>query len=399
LYVSSQFKSDYDLIVVGAGPAGSVAAWQAARAGIQVLLLEKDREVGTPVRCAEGVAKKDLEKLLEEPVPSGCVAAEINKFRLIAPDGTPVYVNIDETGFVLHRRLFDYELALKATRAGVKLLTHSEVIGVIKSGNYITGVQVKNNGEVKTINGKIIMAADGVESRVARWAGIDSTTPVKDMETCAQYTLAGIDIESDTCDFYFAKDFAPGGYAWVFPKGDRTANVGLGISGNFAREKTPDEYLDIFLQRYFPQSSIISKTVGGVPADKTLKEIVANGFMIVGDAAHQTNPISGGGIISGMIAGKLAGEIATKAIRAGDYSKKSLLPYAREWHKRVGKSHQRYYHLKEALLKFEDAEFNRIASEYLNLDPTKRNLMNLFKMAFKSHPAFLIDVIRIFSQF
>ena len=399
MYVSSQFKNEYDMIVVGAGPAGSMAACQAARTGIQVLLLEKDREVGTPVRCAEGVAKKDLEKLLEESVPSGCIAAEISKFRLIAPDGTPVFVNIDETGYVLHRRQFDYELALKAIQAGVKLLTHSEVIGVVKSDNYITGVQVKNNGEVKTIYGKIIIAADGVESRVARWAGIDSTTPLKDMETCVQYTLADIEIDSDTCDFYFAKDFAPSGYAWVFPKGDRTANVGLGISGNFAREKTPDEYLDIFLERYFPHSSIISKTVGGVPADKTLKEIVANGFMIVGDAAHQTNPISGGGIISGMIAGKLAGEIAAKAIRASDYSKKSLLPYAREWHKRVGKSHQRYYHLKEALLKFEDAQFNRIASEYLKLDPGKRNLMNLFKIAFKSHPAFLIDVIRIFSQF
>ncbi|MEJ2537833.1 MAG: NAD(P)/FAD-dependent oxidoreductase, partial [Calditrichia bacterium] len=357
MYHSTQLKNDYDMIVVGAGPAGSMAAWQAARAGIQVLLLEKDREVGTPVRCAEGVAKKDLEKLLEESVPSGCIAAEISKFRLIAPDGTPVFVNIDETGYVLHRRQFDYELALKAIQAGVKLLTHSEVIGVVKSDNYITGVQVKNNGEVKTIYGKIIIAADGVESRVARWAGIDSTTPLKDMETCVQYTLADIEIDSDTCDFYFAKDFAPSGYAWVFPKGDRTANVGLGISGNFAREKTPDEYLDIFLERYFPHSSIISKTVGGVPADKTLKEIVANGFMIVGDAAHQTNPISGGGIISGMIAGKLAGEIAAKAIRAGDYSKKSLLPYAREWHKRVGKSHQRYYHLKEALIKFEDAQF------------------------------------------
>ena len=399
MYISTQYQDSYDVIVVGAGPSGSMAAWQAARSGVKVLLLEKDREVGTPVRCAEGVAKKDLEKLIEGPVPLHWIASEIEKFRLIAPDGTRVYVNINEIGYVLHRRLFDYDLALKATNAGAKLLTHSEVIDVLKSGNSISGVRIRNSEELKDITSKIVIAADGVESRVARWAGIDSTTRIKDMETCVQYALADIEIESDTCDFYFAKEFAPGGYAWVFPKGDRTANVGLGISGNFARKKSPEDFLDIFLKEYFPASSIVSRTVGGVPADKTLKEIVSDGFMIVGDAAHQTNPISGGGIISGMIAGKLAGEVAADAIQRGDISKKSLLPYAREWHKRVGKSHQRYYHLKEALVKFEDHQFNQIASEYLKLEEKKRSLVNLFKIAFKNHPAFLFDVIKIFSQF
>ena len=323
MYISTQYQDSYDVIVVGAGPSGSMAAWQAARSGVKVLLLEKDREVGTPVRCAEGVAKKDLEKLIEGPVPLHWIASEIEKFRLIAPDGTRVYVNINEIGYVLHRRLFDYDLALKATNAGAKLLTHSEVIDVLKSGNSISGVRIRNSEELKDITSKIVIAADGVESRVARWAGIDSTTRIKDMETCVQYALADIDIESDTCDFYFAKEFAPGGYAWVFPKGDRTANVGLGISGNFARKKSPEDFLDIFLKEYFPASSIVSRTVGGVPADKTLKEIVSDGFMIVGDAAHQTNPISGGGIISGMIAGKLAGGVAADAIQRGDISKKS----------------------------------------------------------------------------
>ncbi|MFZ0390948.1 MAG: NAD(P)/FAD-dependent oxidoreductase [Calditrichia bacterium] len=398
MYLTSQLAPEYDIIIVGAGPAGSMAAKTAAANGANVLCLEKDREVGTPVRCAEGVGKQALEELLGYPAPGRWIAAEITKFRLVAPDGTPVYVNIDETGYVLHRRLFDYDLALQAVNAGATLLTLAEAMDVLKNEQgAVNGVRLKLNGEIREVHSKIVIAADGVESRVARWAGIDSTVKMGDMETCVQYTLAGLDIESDTCDFYFSREFAPGGYAWVFPKGDGTANIGLGIAGNFARNTTPEDYLTKYLERFFPNASLLSCTVGGVPVDKTLRDIVADGFMIVGDAAHQANPISGGGIVSGMIAGMLAGEVATEAIRKGDFSRKSLLPYSRRWHKRVGKSHQRYYRLKEALMRFDDEQFNYIAREYLKLDPGKRSLMNLFKIAFKSNPAFLLDVVRLFS--
>jgi digeranylgeranylglycerophospholipid reductase len=397
MFLTDQIDKAYDIIVVGAGPAGSMAAWQAARQQLKVLLLEKDREVGTPVRCAEGVAKKDLENLLEYEVDPGWIAAEISRFRLVAPDGTAVYIHIDEIGYVLHRRRFDYDLALRAASAGARLVTAAEVFNVLHNGDEITGVEVLSQGRKIPVKSKIVIAADGVESRVARWAGIDSTVKTGDMETCVQFTLAGIPLESDTCDFYFSREFAPGGYAWIFPKGQNTANVGLGISGNHARWKNPQAYMEIFLKRYFPQASVVSDTVGGVPVDKTMKKIVTNGFMVAGDAAHQANPISGGGIVSGMIAGKLAGEVAAEAIKKNKTGERQLMDYPREWHRRVGKSHQRFYRLKEALMKFEDHHFNTIAGEYLRLKPEKQNLANLFKIAFKSHPAFIIDVIKLFS--
>jgi len=398
MYLYEQLENFYDVIVVGAGPSGSMAAWHAARNGARVLLLEKDRDVGTPVRCAEGVAKNILEELVEQPIPPTWIASQITKFRLFSPDGTPVYVHVDEVGLVLHRRLFDYDLALKAVQAGAKLLTGAAATDVLKKEGILKGVQVAINGRDHNIKCSIIIAADGVESRVARWAGINSTVPLKEMETCVQYTLAGIPIESDTCDFYFSRDFAPGGYAWVFPKGEKIANVGLGISGNYARNKDPQNYLHQFLLRYFPTSSIISQTVGGVPVDRTLKNIVSDGLIIVGDAAHQANPISGGGIISGMIAGKIAGQVAAEAIRKNKFQHADLIPYARQWHKTVGKTHQRYYRLKEALTKFSDQHLNNIAKEYLNLEPDKQNLMTIFKLAFKHNPAFLIDVIKLFTS-
>jgi digeranylgeranylglycerophospholipid reductase len=309
-----------------------------------------------------------------------------------------VYVNINATGYVLQRKVFDSALALKAVNAGALLATSAEVVDVLRSHGAVEGVQVKITDQLLAVKSRIVIAADGVESRVARWAGIDSTIKMGDIETCVQYTLAGIEIDPDTCDFYFSRDFAPGGYAWVFPKGKQTANVGLGVSGYFSRYKNPEDYLKIFLDRYFPKGSILLKTVGGVPVDRTMKEIVADGFMIVGDAAHQANPISGGGIVSGMIAGKIAGVVAAQAIIQNKTAKRDLMPYAREWHKKVGRSHQRYYRLKETLMKFDDRHFNSIAREFANLSSERQNLLNLFKIAFKTNPAFLIDVIKLFSS-
>lgn len=398
MYLTRQVKNEYDVIVVGAGPSGSTAAWQAARNGMKVLLLERDKEVGTPVRCAEGVSKRALEEIIEQPAPVHWIAAEIHHFRLIAPDGTPVYVNMNETGFVLHRQLFDYDLAFKAVRAGATLITTANVFDVLGTDGTVNGVCVEIDGGKKQIKSKLVIAADGVESRVARWAGINSTIKERDLETCVQYTLAGVDINPDTCDFYFSREFAPGGYAWVFPKGDGTANVGLGVAGNYARNKSPNDYFQAYLERCHPTASVISQTVGGVPADKTLKEIVSDGFMVVGDAAHQANPISGGGIISGMIAGKIAGEVAARAVKDKNLSKKALLPYMKQWHKRVGKNHQLTYRLKEALVKFDDERFNIIAAEFLKLDKDQRSLFNLFKIAFKSKPSFLINIFNPFAS-
>ncbi len=397
MYLRKQFDEAYDIVVVGAGPAGSVAAWQAAKNGARVLLLEKDPVVGTPVRCAEGVARKGLEEFFDFPLPSRWIATEVVYFRLFAPDGTSVQVNIDETGLILHRRLFDYDLAQLAVQAGAQLFTNALVFDVLKAENRVNGVRVRLNGEEFNIAAKIVIAADGVESRVARWAGIDSTISIKDIETCVQYTLADIDVEADTCDFYFSNEFAPGGYAWAFPKGNRTANVGLGVSAQFTRQRSPEDYFFQFLEKYYPRASVIAQTVGGVPADRTLKTIVADGFMIVGDAAHQANPISGGGIVSGMVAGKIAGEVAARAIRQNKTDRKALLPYAREWHRRIGKTHQRYYRLKEALLKFGDEKFNHLAADFKVLSPDQQTLLNLFKLAFKHNPAFVWDVIKIFA--
>jgi len=385
-------KSSYDVIVAGAGPAGSTAAQHASMGGAKVLLLEKDREVGVPVRCGEAVDHEGLVQFLQ-PDPK-FVAAEIRNFKLIAPDGTVVKPNIDGVGYVLDRKVFDYELARLAADHGAEVVTKAYVDGLITEDGTVAGVMVQYQGERISVRSKIVVGADGVESRIGRWAGIDTTVSMHDMESAAQVTAANVDVEQDTCYFYFGEKYAPGGYLWVFPKGNKTANIGLGVAADMSKKKHALKFLDEFMSENFPDASILTKLAGGVPCAETLDRITAPGLMLVGDAAHQVNPVSGGGIISGMIAGKMAGRVAAEIVKSGNMN--LIGKYEKEWKDSLGSRHHRYYQIKKVIYKFKDSDLDTIAHEISKRPEKDQTLGNLFKQAVIKHPSLIVDVMKLF---
>lgn len=390
-------KDQYDVIVVGAGPAGSTTARYAAKNGARVLLLEKDREVGVPVRCAEGVGAKGILRVLDYVDPKW-IAATITGFRLVAPNGTAVDARWGDSGYCLDRRVFDYELANMAAKEGAEVVTKAYVTGLLKDDNgKVIGVKVKHMGVDMDVRAGVVVGADGVESRIGRWAGYNTFTKMIDMESCAQFTMADLDIDQDTCEFIFSTKKVPGGYIWIFPKGNRTANVGIGISGDYSGKRSALSFLKDFVEERFPGKPVLSTLCGGVPCAMTRKKISGDGFMLVGDAAHQVNPISGGGIVSGMYAGMLAGKTAGTAARERDFSAKRLSEYDREWHSTIGKDHERFYRIKEAIFDFTDEQFNKLAHEVLKIPMQDRSLMRIFKAALKAKPKLIFDVIKLFT--
>jgi digeranylgeranylglycerophospholipid reductase len=385
-------KEEYDIIVVGAGPAGSTAARYAAAGGASVLMLEKDRDVGYPVRCGEAVSHEGVVQFIEPD--QRWIAATVSKFRIVVPNGNSIVPRLDGTGYVLERRIFDYELAKLAAREGADVVTKAYVYDLIRTNGDVKGVRALIKDQRVEIRAKVVIGADGVESRLGKWAGIDTTCHIRDMESCAQMTLTGVAVDEGILDFCFGREIAPGGYVWVFPKGKDSANVGIGISVERAKERAAVRYLEDFVNRRFPGASILTRIAGGVPCATTCKEIVKGNVMLVGDAAHQVNPVSGGGIVSGMIGGMIAGQVAAEALQKGDPS--NLKEYEKRWHKRLGWRHEVFYHIKEAIYQFSDETLNKLCSDASKLSEEKRTVGGIFRTAMWNKPSLLLDVAKVF---
>ncbi|MCH8069165.1 MAG: NAD(P)/FAD-dependent oxidoreductase [Candidatus Marinimicrobia bacterium] len=388
-------RQKYDVIVVGGGPAGSTAARYVALNGARVLLLEKDRDIGVPVRCGEAVSDEGL-RIFMEPDPRW-IKSTITRIRLVSPSGHEIEFDLKAKGYILDRRIFDYDLAQYAAQEGATIVTKAYVSGLLFDGDYITGVKGQYFGEDFEVSSKIVIGADGVESRVGRWAGLRTQLKMKDMESAIQKTVTGIDVDEHRFDFYLSRKRAPGGYVWIFPKGPHSANIGLGVSGKYSKEKSAMRYLDEFLQDKFPNASVISTFAGGVPCDKTLKKLVANGLMLAGDAAHMVNPMTGGGIIPGMRGGMLAGQTAADAIKKGDVSKKFLSQYEKKWRKIGGKNHERFYSIKNTIDKLTDEDLDGIAESVAKIPEEERTITKVFLKAVYKKPKLIYDVMKVFA--
>ncbi len=387
-------KEKYDVVVVGAGPAGSVAARFAAENGASVLILERDREPGIPVRCAEGVSHNGIEPFIK--IDKRWIASQIDVAKLHAPNGEVANMYNNGTGYVLERRIFDTSLCELATEYGAELITKADALDLVWENNRITGVKFKHINEIKEVKCNIVIGADGVESRVGRWAGIDTSVALKDIDTCVQYTLSNIDVSKDTCEFYFGKEVSPGGYVWIFPKSDHTANVGIGVAGHLAHKKGPKEYLDEFVEENFPDAQVTYTVYGGVTTAATLKEIVKDNIMLVGDAARQVNPITGGGIVQGMIAASIAGKVAAEAVKKNKFNSKFLKKYRKIWDKKLGNTQKTMYKMKEKFMTTDDTRFNKIVEICQKIPEDEFSVKALFTEAVKGDPKLMLEVAKAF---
>lgn len=389
-----------DVLVIGAGPAGSSAAKHAALNGADVILIDKKSEIGAPKRCAEGVSKEGLKKLKIEP-SSRWVTKELSGVRMIAPNGSSVWLNeekvkLPEAGYILERKVFDKHMAMDAARAGSKIMIKTIATGLRKEGQKLV-VNVDTMGEEFEIMAKIVIGADGPESRVGRWAGLKTTIKPKNMESCAQYEMANVKMQDpNSIEFYFGS-VAPGGYAWIFPKGDDIANVGLGILTTETDKSAYQHLLEFVENNPSTQNAQpVELNIGGDPVGGMLKNLVTDNFMLVGDAASQVNPLTGGGIIAAMEAGLYAGEMAASAVREGDYSSKYLSKYQKRCEEHIGNKFKRDLKVKDYLQTLSDEELNSIADAFQDIELDNINTAELIKNLVKVSPKALLKLGKLF---
>lgn len=385
----------YDAVVVGSGPAGSVTARFAAESGAKVLIIERRSEVGVPVLCGEGISKNvDNYKVLEG---RRWIANNMDGARIFSPDGTKVTLAAEmagnETGYVLYRDIFDQELARGAVRAGADLMLNTRAVDIIKENRKIKGVKAKHFDEEIDIQADVVVGADGVESKVGRWGGIKTTLKPKDLETCAQYTLTGIDIDRAYCDFYLGKKIAPGGYVWVFPKGNDVANVGIGILASLSTPGLATKLLDKFISSHpeLKKGEPVRFLAGAVSVCEPY-ESVRDNLLLVGDAARQVDPITGGGLMASIEAGKIAGETIGKAVEKQKFDKDLLSIYEKAAEEAFYKKLKRNYMVKEIMLGFEDKTLNMLADSLKNVKFDEISTLGLVKAMVSKHPSLLVKL-------
>ena len=385
----------YDVVVIGAGPAGTVTARFAAKAGAKVLVIERRQEIGVPVLCGEGVSRKiDEWGMLEG---KRWIATNMEGARIFSPDGTMVKLSAEmagnETGYVIYRDIFDQELARQAAKAGAKILMNTNATGLLKEKDKIIGVKARQFDDELEIETDIIVGADGVESKVGKWAGIDTRLDPKDLETCCQYTLTNIECKDAYCDFYLGNKIAPGGYIWVFPKGKDVANVGIGVLGNLSEAGMPKKLLDEFISNNssLKNGDPIRFLAGAVPVAKPVETVLDN-LILIGDSARQVDPITGGGITHCLEAGKIAGETICNAVEQQRFDKETLSAYEKGWKEAFGKKLKRNYMVKEILLDFDDKTLNMLADSLKDIKFEEISTFGLVKALVLKHPTLLMKL-------
>jgi digeranylgeranylglycerophospholipid reductase len=350
----------FDCIVVGAGPAGSMAAKTLAENGVTVMLLEKHPEMGIPLSCAEAISVTGLNRLVN-PDPAW-ISSYIHHALLVSPSQKTFLLHHPDAGFVLNRKLFDKKIAEEASFLGSCIKVNSCAVGLLNGkGDDYDGVRVLEDGQIKEYGAKVVIGADGVESQVARWAGMDSSLPLGRIESCAQYLLGEVEVKSDRMEFHLGQSLAPGGYAWVFPKSDNTANVGLAITPDRTRERAQD-FLDRFLAKRFTHFRILETHMGGVPCFDRNMSLVKSNVLLVGDAGRLVDSLSGAGIANALLSGRIAGEVVSRYIKNGRSYPALLKEYEERFFKEKGRELKFYSYCRAIFLKMTDEDLDDAVS-------------------------------------
>jgi digeranylgeranylglycerophospholipid reductase len=383
-----------DAVVVGCGVAGGMLAGLLAGDGHRVVALEKRPMVGIPVRCGEGAgSREEISRFI--PIDEEFISTDLNGVRLFAPNMSRVEKRMPGFGVMLKRDKFDQALAKRAEQMGAEVRPHHEAVGLERDGERIIGVAVKDHatGVEYSIRSQITVGADGVEGFVGRWAGISSHLRPREIHSAAEYLVEGDDLPDDTIELYTGTEIAPGGYAWIFPKGPGFANVGIGVHPSMATNGTARDYLDRFLRERVPRCERRAFVAGGVSGSKPLKTMVGDGILLVGEAARHNNPFSGGGIMNSLEGAEEAHKVVSEALGSGDTSREFLKKYDQAWHNRNGGTIHKFALLRELFFKLNDDDMNNIVSVLERVVRAREGRITdyteIFRTALKTTPGVL----------
>jgi digeranylgeranylglycerophospholipid reductase len=334
---------EVDLVVAGAGPGGLYAAREALKRGLSVHVFDKKTVIGVPVKCGEYFpVRSEMGTLLPSAgeymhvfdVPSESIDNACKTLRVISPKGKEY--EFDFNAYILDRTILEQRAAEEVEKLGGTVQLQTVVDLFTRNDELYVGPRMDN-----AVKAKVVIAADGFPSKVAKSAGIltdDYMTP-NNVAINYEYLMTELPLDQQITEMYMGTKFAPGGYGWIIPKGDHSANVGIGIRTSYSGRNDGRSYLQYFLNDCDLTKSKLEGGKSGpmiadvLPVDGPLPTTYSSRVMAVGDAGGMVMPTNGGGIATAMISGEIAGQTAA------DFVQKSvpLSEYQRRWGQVMGK--------------------------------------------------------------
>jgi digeranylgeranylglycerophospholipid reductase len=370
-----------------------MTAFTAAKRGVSVLQVERNPVFGAVQRCAEGVLQQQLHLYMEPK--SEIIRTKIHGVTFYAPDCTPVSLNRPNSGYIIDRKKFDALWASYARDAGAEQWCDASCAGISRTRDGVTAI-INKNGISEQVSAPLIVGADGIESRVVRWAGLGSALTLAATMCCYQGIVRHEKIVTDRVAMFMGKAIAPGGYGWIFPRGDGMANAGVTISGTNNKQDTARHFFESFLKASLPGAEVFGQFCGGYPTFVKDRKLAGDRVMLAGDAGCQVNPLSGAGILEALRAGVLAGEVIGDALKAGDFSERFLCRYQKGWDNFLGKKHARFQKLKDSIMRMDDSVFNHAAKMLNKVDPAHLGIREIFKEVLLKNPRLILELRHLF---
>jgi geranylgeranyl reductase family protein len=333
---------EYDVVIVGAGPSGASAAISSSKYGLRTLIVEKRREVGVPVQCGEYMPCEDEVKRMFPKskhiknlvkLTKMFKVNKLNFVRFLTCSGNTF--NVRYSAYVINREMFDKELIKIAKDNGCKVLLETSAVSVSLRKSKLA-LRMKNSSDF--VSFKVLILAEGANQSIVKSIGLEATSN-EDKAITIQNVMSELSIDEDVCEMYWDSNISPGCYAWIIPKGNGLANVGLGVRKKFEKDSNDlREYLNRFINNHNIASNKLKNgkvlsTVGGiVPVGGPIPKTYCKNAMVVGDAAGQVAAHVGGGVPSGIICGEIAGEVSYLHVK----DRISLREYEKIWKKELG---------------------------------------------------------------
>jgi digeranylgeranylglycerophospholipid reductase len=331
-------KDATDIIVVGAGPVGSFTALKLAKLGAKVTVFEEHTAIGSPSHCAGHLSIRSLKNLILYPLPEGIVENTYSQADFYSPTGVKFSVHLAKPiTCSVNRAAFDRYIASKAEAAGARYYLNAHVQSLLIKDGKVRGVTVQQKDKIERLAARIVIDAEGISSRILRQTGLAGLNGGRLVYAVEAEVENVKDVELCAVEVFLGKAYAPGFYAWLMPRLDGTAKIGLATKMGNPKE---------FLQRLMLKHPVASKQLSNAKITRMsfhpitlggpITKAYANGFLAVGDVASQVKPTTGGGVVFGLTCAGIGAEVTAEALRRNDVSSNFLSLYQKRCGETLG---------------------------------------------------------------